>query len=58
MYAGCVIIFPFDTVPSITYAPGYYGMTDLPKVSILLEIVMCIMAGIWVPLALCLMGMV
>lgn len=58
MYAGCVIIFPFDTVPSITYAPGYYGMTDLPKVSIVLEICMCIMAGIWVPIALGLVGLV
>ncbi len=58
MYAGCVIIFPFDVVPSITYAAGYYGMTDLPKVSILLEIAMCIMAGIWIPIALGLVGLV
>lgn len=58
MYAGCVIIFPFDVVPSITYAAGYYGMTDLPKVSIILEIAMCIMAGIWIPIALGLVGLV
>ena len=58
MYAGYVIIFPFDVVPSITYAAGYYGMTDLPKVSILLEIAMCIMAGIWIPIALGLVGLV
>ena len=57
MYAGCVIIFPFDTVPSITYAPGYYGMTDLPKVSIPLEVIMCIAAGIWVPISLGLVGL-
>lgn len=58
MYAGCVIIFPFDTVPSITYAPGYYGMTDLPKVSVPLEIIMCILAGIWVPISLGIVGLV
>ena len=58
LYAGCVIIFPFDTVPSITYAPGYYGMTDLPKVSIPLEVLMCIFAGIWVPISLGLVGLV
>lgn len=58
MYAGCVIIFPFDTVPSITYAPGYYGMTDLPKVSVPLEVVMCVFAGIWVPVSLKLVGLV
>ena len=33
-------------------------MTDLPKVSIILEIAMCIMAGIWIPIALGLVGLV
>lgn len=58
MCAGNCIIFPFDTVPAITYAPGYYTMTDLPKVSIPVQIFIALVMGAWIPIAAALVGLV
>jgi sodium-dependent dicarboxylate transporter 2/3/5 len=58
MCSGNCIIFPFDTVPSLTYAPGYYSMTDLPKVSIFVQIFIAIIMGLWIPIAAAITGLV
>ncbi|MCI8340273.1 MAG: sodium:sulfate symporter [Eggerthellaceae bacterium] len=58
MCAGNCIIFPFDTVPAITYAPGYYKMGDLPKVSIPVQLFIAVVMGLWVPAAAALVGLV
>jgi solute carrier family 13 (sodium-dependent dicarboxylate transporter), member 2/3/5 len=58
MCAGNCIIFPFDTVPAITYAPGYYTMADLPKVSVAIQIFIALVMAIWIPVAANLVGLV
>ncbi len=58
MCAGNCIIFPFDTVPASTYAPGYYKMGDLPKVSIPVQLFNAVVMGLWVPAAAALVGLV
>lgn len=58
MCAGNCIIFPFDTVPAITYAPGYYTMADLPKVSAAVQVFIALVMALWIPLAAGLVGLV
>lgn len=50
------IIFPFDSVPSITYATGYYTMIDLPKISGPVQVYLALVTAAWMPLALKLLG--
>jgi len=41
--AGNCYLFPFDTIPQITYGSGYYTMLDMPKSTLPLQIyVICI----------------
>lgn len=54
--AGNCYLLPLDTVPLITYAKGYYSMTDMAKSTVFLQIAMVILCAIWLPLVGSLMG--
>ena len=54
--AACCFLLPLDTVPLLTYATGYYKMTDMPKVSIPIQIVLVVLVAIWVPIGLMILG--
>jgi sodium-dependent dicarboxylate transporter 2/3/5 len=58
MCSSNCIIFPFDTVPSITYATGYYSMTDLPKIAAPVQVFIAIVMAVWIPVATSLVGLV
>lgn len=53
--ASCFLL-PLDTVPLLTYSAGYYKMSDMPKVSILIQIVLALLVALWVPAILGLLG--
>lgn len=48
--AGNCYLLPLDTVPLITYAKGYYSMTDMAKSTLFLQIAMVILSAIWLPI--------
>ncbi len=48
--AGNCYLLPLDTVPLITYAKGYYSMTDMAKSTGFLQIAMVILCALWLPL--------
>ena len=54
--AGNCYLLPLDTVPLITYAKGYYSMTDMAKSTAFLQIAMVVLCAIWLPLVGGLMG--
>lgn len=54
--AACCFLLPLDTVPLLTYATGYYKMTDMPKVSIPIQIIIVICVAVWVPIGLMILG--
>lgn len=54
--AGNCYLLPLDTVPLITYAKGYYSMTDMAKSTAFLQIAMVILCALWLPLIGGLMG--
>ena len=54
--AGNCYLLPLDTVPLITYAKGYYSMTDMAKSTAFLQIAMVILCALWLPLVGSLMG--
>ena len=54
--AGNCYLLPLDTVPLITYAKGYYSMTDMAKSTAWLQIAMVILCAIWLPLVGAMMG--
>ncbi|MCH1981049.1 DASS family sodium-coupled anion symporter [Ruminococcus sp. OA3] len=56
--ASCCFLLPLDTVPLLTYATGYYKMSDMPKVSIAIQIVIAICVSVWVPIALGFLGFI
>lgn len=58
MCAGVCIFFPFDTVPAITYAKGYYGMLDLPKISAPVQVFIAVLMGLWIPVSCALVGLI
>lgn len=47
--AGNCYLLPLDTVPLITYAKGYYSMTDMARSTIWLQISLIIISAIWLP---------
>ena len=55
--AGNCYLLPLDTVPLITYAKGYYSMTDMAKSTAFLQIAMVILCAVWLPLVGGLMGL-
>ena len=48
--ANCYLL-PLDTVPLLTYATGYYKITDMPKVSIIIQLLLAVLIALWVPVA-------
>ena len=54
--AGNCYLLPLDTVPLITYAKGYYSMTDMAKSTLWLQIAMVILCALWLPLVGGMMG--
>ncbi len=48
--AGNCYLLPLDTVPLITYAKGYYSMTDMAKSTALLQVAMILLCALWLPL--------
>ena len=55
--ANCYLL-PLDTVPLLTYSTGYYKMTDMPKVSVLIQLVLAVVTAIWIPASLAILGIV
>ena len=55
--AGNCYLLPLDTVPLITYAKGYYSMTDMAKSTAWLQIAMVILCALWLPLVGSMMGL-
>ena len=47
--ANCYLL-PLDTVPLITYAKGYYSMTDMAKSTVFLQLAMVVLSALWLPL--------
>lgn len=47
--AGNCYLLPLDTVPLITYAKGYYSMTDMMKSTAFLQIIVIILVALWLP---------
>ena len=54
--ANCYLL-PLDTVPLMTYATGYYKMFDMPKVTLLIQIIMVVLCSFWLMLIGPLMGL-
>ena len=44
--ANCYLL-PLDTVPLITYAKGYYSMTDMARSTVFLQLAMVILCPLW-----------
>ena len=42
-------LLPLDAVPLITYGKGYYGMTDMAKSTLPLQIIIIILVSLWLP---------
>lgn len=51
-------LLPLDTVPLITYAKGYYSMTDMAKSTGYLQIAVIILSALWLPVIGKLFGLV
>lgn len=45
-------LLPLDTVPLLTYTTGYYKMSDMPKVSVAIQLVLAAVIAIWLPVAI------
>jgi len=53
--SNCYLL-PLDTVPLLTYATGYYKMSDMPKVSFFIQLLLAALIAAWVPGALGMLG--
>lgn len=51
-------LLPLDTVALITYGKGYYAMTDMMKSTIFLQLMIIILAMLWLPVVGGLFGVV
>ena len=52
MCATCCFLFPIDVVPLLTYGYGYYTMSDMPKSTAAIQVVLSILSAAWIPLAI------
>jgi sodium-dependent dicarboxylate transporter 2/3/5 len=50
-------LLPLDAVPLITYGKGYYGMTDMAKSTLPLQLITIVLVALWLPLAFNLVGL-
>lgn len=48
--ANCYLL-PLDSVPLITYATGAYGMFDMPKATVWIQLVLLVVSSLWLSLA-------
>jgi sodium-dependent dicarboxylate transporter 2/3/5 len=46
---NCYLV-PLDTVPLLSYATGYYSFTDMPRATVFIQIMLAILAALWLPL--------
>ena len=53
--SNCYLL-PLDTVPLLTYGTGYYKMTDMPKVSVAIQLFLALCLALWLPVSLRLIG--
>ena len=53
--SNCYLL-PLDTVPLLTYGTGYYKMTDMPKVSVAIQLFLALCLALWLPVALRILG--
>ena len=49
MCATCCFLFPIDVVPLLTYGYGYYEMADMPKSNAIIQVILCLLSAIWLP---------
>jgi len=54
--AGNCYLLPLDAVPLITYGKGYYGMTDMARSTLPLQIIIIILVSLWLPVAFNIIG--
>jgi sodium-dependent dicarboxylate transporter 2/3/5 len=50
-------LLPLDAVPLITYGKGYYGMLDMAKSTLPLQIIIIILVSLWLPVVFNIIGM-
>ncbi|MDR1495638.1 MAG: anion permease [Clostridiales Family XIII bacterium] len=55
--ANCYLL-PLDTVPMLTFSTGYYKMTDMARVTGLLQLIMIALTALWIPLACGFVGLI
>lgn len=55
--ANCYLL-PLDTVTLLTYGTGYYRMTDMPKSTALIQVVLIVVMAVWIPFGARLVGLV
>ena len=51
-------LFPIDSVPLLTYGTGYYKMTDMPKSTSIIQIVIIAVLAVWLPFILNTVGII
>lgn len=49
MCATCCFLFPIDTVPLLTFGYGYYTMSDMPKSTAIIQVLLAIVTALWIP---------
>ncbi|KPU42373.1 sodium-dependent dicarboxylate transporter SdcS [Oxobacter pfennigii] len=48
---------PIDTVPLLTYLTGYYEMWEMPKSTLILQVIIAVVVAIWVPITIGILGL-
>lgn len=48
--SNCYLL-PLDTVPLLTYSTGYYKITDMPKVSVAIQLLIAVLITVWIPIS-------
>ncbi len=51
-------LFPIDSVPLLTYGTGYYKMTDMPKSTAIIQVIMIVILSAWLPVISKLLGII
>ena len=51
MCATCCFLFPIDVVPLLTYGYGYYTMSDMPKSTAAIQLVLSVVSAVWITIA-------
>lgn len=49
MCATCCFLFPIDTVPLLTFGYGYYTMSEMPKSTAIIQVLLAIVTALWIP---------